>query len=68
MTKAYVVLYHDKWEHCECEPECCDAITTEVKGVCMTPELAEGLIAQIMQRCGKDREEFEIQIEEVLEH
>lgn len=67
MTKVFIVLYHNRWEHSECEVDCCCAQTTEIKGVAMTRPLAEGLINKLIQRCGNEREEFVVQEEEVIE-
>ena len=58
--KIYLVLYHDKWEHCECDEGCCCAITTEVKAVKTTQLLAEQAIQDLMKRTFHDQDEFEI--------
>jgi hypothetical protein len=65
--KVFVVLYHDRWEHCECINDCCGAETTEVKGVATSRELAEGIINNLLQRCGHERDEYEIQKEDLVE-
>ena len=65
--KVYVVLYHDYWTHSECEGDCCNAITTQVKCVTATRELAERTIVHLRQRCGHEKYEYEIQEEDLIE-
>jgi hypothetical protein len=57
--EVYIVVYHDSYRHSECEGDCCNAETTEVKGVTISRGLAEELIKKSGGN-GEYRKDFDI--------
>jgi len=60
-SEIYIVVYHDPWQHSECDEGCCAVDTTEVLGTASSFERAEELIQRYLKRMTcYQRKDFEI--------
>jgi len=58
--KVYLVLYHDRWAHSECESGCCCVQTTSISAVRLTMKDAEDWITDYITKWRRPHNEEEM--------
>jgi hypothetical protein len=61
VNKVYVIIYHDPYEHSECNEGCCGVQTSTIVDIATTKELADIIVSEHLKHHYNRKNDYDIE-------